>query len=104
MKSTPYSIKITLRDHNQYPKQSVYTLLVTVIDPQINVASISALYPIVNNTKPTNVSMAKMIVASIKIKKVTKTGGVTLVVIFPKFPNLLVRQIDESMLNLTLIS
>ena len=32
VKSTPYSIKITLRDKNQYPKQSVYTLQVTITD------------------------------------------------------------------------
>lgn len=103
VKSTPYSIKITLKDHNQYPKQSVFTLLVTVKDSQSNIPSISAVHPIVNNTMASNVSMANMIVASMKIKKVTKTGGVTLVVFSPKFPNLLVRQIDESMLNLTLI-
>ena len=103
VKSTPYSIKITLKDHNQYPKQSVFTLLFTVKDSQSNIPSISAVLPIVNNTMASNVSMAKMIVASMKIKKVTKTGGVTLVVFSPKFPNLLVRQIDESMLNLTLI-
>ena len=32
VKSTPYLIKITLRDKNQYPKQSVYTLQVTITD------------------------------------------------------------------------